>query len=158
MGRLKNMLGLKMFKYKDGTDKENVVGFVGDAQIATFVRLYKEEQGELPEVTLQSVSEFIIKLYQFTELNKSVTSEISPCSFIFASHDRIIVAEDYYVIEIEDQYVIGGGEELGEFLMKSGRTPKYAVEQVCKTSIYCSPPVESYTIFADEVNHSVSET
>lgn len=149
------MKALKMFKYADVTGKENVVGFVGDAQIATFVRMYREDE-ELPEVTLKAVSEFILKLYQFVELNKTMNTEITGCSFVFASHDRIIVAEDYYIIEIEDNYVIGDGEELGDYLMKTGKTPKFAVEQVCKLSIFCSPPVESYTIFEEEVNYNVS--
>lgn len=155
VGRIKNMKALKLFKYADSTGKENVIGFVGDAQIATFVRMFREEEG-LPEVSLNAVSEFIIKLYQFVDMNKPMTTEVSSCSFIFASENKIIVAEDYYVIEIEDNYVIGDGEELGDYLMKSGKTPKFAVEQVCKLSIYCSLPVESYTIFAEEVNYNVS--
>ena len=150
-GRIMTAAKFKLIEHEGIT-----IGFSGDAAIANFLRLYLVNT-EVPKVSLADIGAFIVSFYDYVSTITVEDYNILGSSFIFASHDRVVAVEDYFTSDVEDTYSIGTGMELCEAMMKKGATPTQVVEEVCKVSIFCSPPIEEYRIYADKMEYKVYE-
>lgn len=151
MNRIQNITGFKLVQQGNMT-----IGFVGDATIPTFLRMYLQEN-PLPDMTLEGVSAFAVSFYDYVDKISVPEFTMGPSAFVFASSDKVIAVEEYFVFEVEDHYSIGVGVELCDALMSEGKTPLEVVIKTCKVNIYCSAPIEEYQLYSDRIDYHVEK-
>ena len=97
------------------------------------------------EPTQDGVTEFIHGFHKWLDDHTDGAKDKN--TYHVLTSGKAFLADGYYVQEITNYHAIGSGMEYALTAMHLGHSPYEAVKVACDLNIYCSEPVNTFTMY-----------